>query len=60
MERSSRDENRAHHGIGTLTLDFDKAAELDSTVVERGQLVLDYDTVTDGRAHRGGFHRFFW
>ncbi len=43
------DATQAHHGIGDLTLDFDAAAEIDPAVVEQGRLVLDYDTVSDGR-----------
>ncbi len=39
----------ARRGIGHFSIDFDAASAIDWTVEERGQIVTDYDTVSDGR-----------
>ena len=39
----------ARRGVGYFSIDFDAASQIDWTVEERGQIVSEYDTISDGR-----------
>ena len=36
-------------GIGTFTIDFDALHSIDLTIDSEGSIIVDYDTITDGR-----------
>jgi len=42
-------EDTQRRGIGTFTIDFDATYSVDQTLDNEGSVIVDYDTVTDGR-----------